>query len=463
MSSRVPKGKRPRSAQTGKRKASSSSASRPKSRGASTTKKQRAPHKPRKRRTARAISPFVFIIAGLFGFAVAIFGLDFLQTRYGQSSVTVELFTWAQDKGLFSPGERQLRSEALRKAVNEALIESGVHKSDLTFQKNVANGTPDEYEYREFRISPSVKFDSLRALLVKKASREGAGVAAVKRSSQRDREMLAIDLGFGRVKRQCLLFVQPIQDVRIAQTKPTPPMTPPQTFQFEPSEAIGSHESAEIAIVVDDCGYDLSLAERLVDIDCPLTFSVLPKTTFASETAEAAHTSGREVMLHLPMEPVRYLGPGFPELEIRCGQNEAEIEMLIDEALTSMPHVSGVNNHEGSRACTDLTAMAAVMSHLKRKRLYFIDSRTTADTVAFKVARSMNLKVANRDVFLDNENEKKAIEAQLEKLVALSIRLKQPVIGICHLRRTTVAVLEEQLPLLRKDGHRFLFASQVVK
>ena len=464
MSSRAPKDKRPRSGQTRKRKASSSSASRPKRRGASSRPKRRkASGKPQGKRTARTISPFVFIIAGLFGFAVAIFGLDFLQTKYGRSSVTVELFTWAQNKGLFSPGERQLRSEALRKAVNEALIESGVHKSNLTFQKSVARGTPDEYEYREFRISVSVKLDSLRALLVQKASRQGAGVVAVKRSSQRDREMLAIDLGFGRVKRQCLLFVQPIQDMRSAQAKPTPPTAPPQTFQLEPSEAIVSQGAAKIAIIVDDCGYDLSLAKRLIQIDCPLTLSILPKTTFASATAELAHTSGLEVMLHLPMEPVRYLDPGIPELEIRCGQTEAEIETLIAEALASVPHVSGVNNHEGSRACADLTAMAAVMSQLKREGLYFIDSRTTADTVAFSVARSMNLKVANRDVFLDNESDKQAIEAQLEKLVALSIRLKQPVIGICHLRRTTVAVLEEQLPLLRKDGHRFLFASQVVK
>jgi len=463
MSSRAPRDKRPRSGRAKKRKASLFSTSRPKRRSASITKKRKALGKLRKRRTTRTISPFVFIIAGLFGFAVAIFGLDCLQTKYGRSSVTVELFTWAQNKGLFSPGERQLRSESLRKAVNEALIESGVHKSNLTFQKSVAKGTPDEYEYREFRTSASVNLDSLRVMLVKKASRVGAGVVAIDKNSLHNSRMLAVDLGFGRVKRQCLLFVQPIKDMKGARATPSPPVSPPQTFQLEPSEAIESHESAEIAIIVDDCGYDLSLARRLVDIDCLLTLSILPKTTFDSATAELAHTSGLEVMLHLPMEPLLYLDPGVPELEIRCGQTEAEIETLIAEALTSVPHVSGVNNHEGSRACADLTAMAAVMSQLKPKGLYFIDSRTTADTVAFSVARSMNLKAANRDVFLDNENEKKAIEAQLEKLVALSIRLKQPVIGICHLRRITVAVLEEQLPLLRKDGHRFLFASQVAK
>ena len=463
MSSRAPKSKRPRSSQAKRKKTSSSSASRPKKRSTSTTKRRKAIGKPRKRRTTRTISPFVFIIAGLFGFTVAIFGLDFLQTKYGRSSVTVELFTWAQDKGLFSSDEREFRSDMLRKAVNEALIESGVHKSNLTFQKSVAKKTPDEYEYREFKVSPSANLDSLRALLVERASREGAGVVAVDRSSHHKRRILAVDLGFGRVKRQCLLFVQPIQEAISAGAKPAEPMSPPQPVELEPSEAIEPHESAEIAIIVDDCGYDLSLAKRLVQIDCPLTLSVLPKTTFALATAELAYQSGREVMLHLPMEPLIRLDPGIPELEIRCGQTEAEIEMLIAEALASVPHVSGVNNHEGSKACANLTVMSAVTSQLKPKGLYFVDSRTTADTVAFSVARSMNLKVANRDVFLDNENDKQAIEAQIMKLVALSISLKQPVIGICHARRITVAVLEEQLPILRKDGHRFLFVSQVVK
>ncbi|MBN2209198.1 MAG: divergent polysaccharide deacetylase family protein [Candidatus Coatesbacteria bacterium] len=395
---------------------------------------------------------------------MAIFGLDFLQTRYGRSPVTVELFTWAQNKGLFSSGGRQLRARALRKAVNEALIESGVHRNNLTFQKNVAKDTTDEYEYREFRVSPSVRLESLRALLVEKASREGAGVVAIEKNSRPDANALAVDLGFGRVKRQCLLFVQPTQDKEGGKEGRPRPTPPPQTPQIAPSEAvIGPGESAEVAIVVDDCGYDLSYARRLVQIGCPLTLSILPRTTFASATAEAAHASGLEVMLHLPMEPVRYLDPRVPELEVRCGQTEAEIETLIAEALASVPHVVGVNNHEGSKACADPKPMTAVMSQLKRRGLYFIDSRTTADTVAFSVARNMNVKAAKRDVFLDNENEEHAIEAELKELVALSIGLKKPVLGICHLRETTVEVLEEQLLLLKRDGHRFLFASQVVR
>ena len=466
MSPRAPKKKARKNGEAKKRRTSSSPASGLKKRKTWLKPRRRsasAKPKSRKKRAARSISPFVFIIAGLFGFAAAIFGLDFLQTKYGRSSVTVEMFTWAQDKGLFSSEDRQLKSEALRKAVNEALIESGVHKSDVTFQKGVAKGTPDEYEYREFRVSPSVGLDSLRALLIRKASREGAGVVASERSSQRDRGVLAIDLGFGRVKRQCLLLVQQIQDEKGTPVKPAPSVAPPESLQLEPSEAPEPLETAEIALVVDDCGYDLSLARRLVDIDCPMTLSILPRTTNANATAQLAHAGGCEVMLHLPMEPVRRTDPHIPELEIKCEQSEAEIESLIAQALNSVPHVKGVNNHEGSRACADLTTMGVVMGQLKKNGLYFVDSRTLADTVAFSVARSVNLRVANRDVFLDNEKDTQAIKTELARLVALSIRLKQPVIGICHLRRKTIAVLEEQIPLLMREGHRFLFASQVVR
>jgi len=473
MSSRAPKKKARKSGEVKKRRTSSPLASGLKKRKATLKRKRRSasakrkprksPGKSRKKRASRSISPFVFIIAGLFGFAAAIFGLDFLQAKYGHSSVTVEMFTWAQDMGLFSDENRQLKSEALRKAVNEALIESGVHKSDVTFQKSVAKGTSDEYEYRELSVSPSVGLDSLRALLIKKASREGAGVVGIEQSSQPNRRVLAIDLGFGRVKRQCLLLVQQIEDEKEAPVKPPPSVTPPESHQLEPSEAPKPRETAEIALVVDDCGYDLSLARRLVNIDCPMTLSILPRTAHANATAQLAHSRGCEVMLHLPMEPLLRTDPHIPELEIACGQSKAEIESLIAQALNSVPHVKGANNHEGSRACADQTIMSAVMGQLKKSGLYFVDSRTTADTVAFSVARSMNLRVANRDVFLDNENDTQAIKTELARLVALSIRLKQPVIGICHLRQKTVAVLEEQIPLLMRDGHRFLRASQVVK
>jgi len=470
MIARLPKGK-PRAG--AKKKTSPPSASNKggkptgsakprKSKGASKSKPGRASGTPRTRRRTKSISPFAFILAGLFAFAVAIFGLDLLQARYGRSSVGVELYTWAQNKGMFSPSKRELKSESLRKAVNEALIESGIHKSNMAFEKSVADGTVDEYEYREFEAPASARLDLLRAALAKKASGVGANVVAFDESTRGHKRILAVDLGYGRVKRQCLLFVQRMPGAGAASPRAGSPIGEAAKIQPGPSQATVSSGTAEVAIIVDDCGYNLALCERLVQIDCPLTLSIMPRTPFAGATARAAEAAGHEVMLHLPLEPVRRLDPHIPELEIRCGQSEREVAGLINAALDSVPYVKGVNNHEGSKACADPKVMRFLMGELKERDLYFVDSRTTVETVAYSMAKSMNLKASNRDIFIDNKNDRQAIKAELERLLALSVTLKRPAIGICHLRRPTVAVLEEELPRLREAGHRFLFASEVV-
>ncbi|MBN1592319.1 MAG: divergent polysaccharide deacetylase family protein [Candidatus Coatesbacteria bacterium] len=388
--------------------------------------------------------------------------MDFLQTRYGSSSVTVEMFSWAQDMGLFSDKNRQKKSEAIRKAVNEALIESGVLRNDMIFQKDISKGAPDEHEYREFNVSEKVELEALQALLADKAAREGASVVAVKKNETPDKRVLAIDLGYGRTKRQCLLLIQKIEKEKL------PPPSSPQPTPIELSSAasiaqLKPTETATVAIIVDDCGYDLSLARRLVDLKCPMTFSVLPKTANASKTAELANENGYEVMIHLPLEPIIRRDPYIPELEIKCDQDDAEIKSLLAQAIESVPHAKGVNNHEGSKACADRRTMGVIMKRLRDAGLFFIDSRTTPDTVAFSTAESIGLKVANRDIFIDNENDVDSIKEQIDKLVELSIKIRQPAIGICHLRPKTVSALEEELPILMKEGHKFLLASQVVE
>jgi len=470
MTARLPRGE----SRAGAKKARPSSASskggkpagpakRRKAKVAGKSEPGRPSGRPRARRRGKFISPFTFILAGLFAFAVAVFVLDFLQARYGRSSVGMELYTWAQNKGLFSPGKRELESESLRKAVNEALLESGIHKSDMAFEKSVAAGTADEYEYREFDAPLSARLDLLRAALAKKASGVGANVVAFDESVHGQKRILAIDLGFGRVKRQCLLFTQPMSGAGAGPARAGPPISAPPKVQPVGSRATVASGTAEVAIIVDDCGYNLALAKRLVQLDCPLTLSIMPMTPFAGETARAANAAGDEVMLHLPLEPVERLDPHIPEVEIKCGQGEREVANLIGMALANVPYVKGVNNHEGSKACADPVVMRFLMDELKKRDLYFIDSRTSAETVAYSVAKSVALKASCRDVFIDNENDRQAIKAALKRLLALSIRLNRPAIGICHLRRPTVAVLEEELPVLRERGCRFLFASDVVK
>lgn len=450
MSSRLPEG-RP-GPKTRKKRSSDSKRS----------KKEVPKTKPRRRRSRRLVSPVVFVIAGLFGFAVVVFGVDLLQKRYGRPSVLSQMVTLSEDKGLFSPAQRRHDADRLRRAVNEALIESGVRKKDLVFQKHVATGTPDEYEYREFKVSDQVKLGLLADRIALKSSSVGARIVASDRSDQPTGTVLAIDVGFGPVKRQCLFFMQPLKPKSPRTATPPPPLATPSPDEAGPSEPTPEGQ-VRIALIVDDCGYQLPLAERLVEIGVPLTVSIMPGTPVAEPTADLAKRAGLEAMLHLPMEPTRRTDPHIPEFEIRCGQSKEDVATLVAQALASVPHVVGVNNHEGSKACTDPELMATLLSQLKERGLYFVDSRTSPDTVALTVAKKIGLRSASRDVFLDNESDEEAIEWALQAAAALSRRANRPVIGICHLRSTTVSVLEKQLPRLKEAGCRFLFASEVVK
>ena len=382
--------------------------------------------------------------------------------RAGQPSFFRRALALARQAGIFSSGARDTRVAQLRTAVNEALTRSGVGSGDLVFQKTVGSGTPTEYEYREFLVSRTVRLDQLAARLERNVRRLGARVIGKKVGQSRGRRVLALDTGFGGIKRQCLLIVQPTKKAQ--PPRPAPAASgrrrPASTDLVAPG---ASENPATLAIIIDDCGYDLGLAKRVLRIGCPLTLSILPEARFATATALLARARGCEAMLHLPMEPVVRTDPNIPDLEVRLGQRRDEIEAIVQEALDAVPGAVGVNNHEGSKATADLLTMMAVMRALRDLGLFFVDSKTTPDSKALLAARRVGVRAASRTAFLDNENDAAAIVENLDKLVELGQRAGRPLIGICHLRPKTVAVLEERLPLLRLAGHRFLLGSQAVK
>ncbi len=156
------------------------------------------------------------------------------------------------------------------------------------------------------------------------------------------------------------------------------------------------------AIVIDDVGNDLEATRKLLALDYPLTFSVLPYVRYSRISAEEAHRSGHEVMLHLPMEPEpgAHASPG--EGAILVGMNAAEVRKAVESDLEAVPFVAGVNNHMGSRATREAALMDEVMKTLAGHRLYFIDSRTTATSLALDTARRQHLPAFYRTVFLDD-------------------------------------------------------------
>ena len=197
----------------------------------------------------------------------------------------------------------------------------------------------------------------------------------------------------------------------------------------------------KIAIIIDDLGYDASLASAFLKLDLSLTFSILPFTPNTKLIALKALNDGLETMLHLPMEPMNYpaINPGDGVLLVSMDR-----EMILDTLnrdLNQVPFVAGVNNHMGSKFTKHEEKMIIVLTELKKKGLYYIDSRTTADTVAFDVAKKMALRTASRDVFLDNHLSENALKIQMERLLSVA-RHKGSAIGIGHPHKRTFDLLK---------------------
>jgi len=216
------------------------------------------------------------------------------------------------------------------------------------------------------------------------------------------------------------------------------------------------------AIVIDDMGRDLDAAHRLLALDFPVTFSVLPHLRYSRITAQEAHRSGKEVMLHLPMEPEpnAHASPG--EGAILVGMRPGEVRRVVQNDLGSVPYVAGVNNHMGSRATQDSALMANLMKILAEHRLYFIDSRTTAASTALDMARRQGLPALYRAVFLDDMESVPYTMDQLEEF-RHKVEQEGVAIAIGHPHPTTIAALAKFLPELEKADIQLVAPSQLVR
>jgi polysaccharide deacetylase 2 family uncharacterized protein YibQ len=206
-----------------------------------------------------------------------------------------------------------------------------------------------------------------------------------------------------------------------------------------------------LAIIMDDLGRSTATARVLASMSQLVTFAILPDEPQAVQVAEIAHAAGREVMLHVPMEPQGYpaVNPGPDALFVK--NSDAEIRHNFDQLLARIPYVAGTNNHMGSRFTEDARALAPVMESLREKGLFFIDSRTTGHSRVTEVASRFGVPTMNRDVFLDNVAEVDAIAREIRRLEGKA-RRQGMAIGICHPYPETLDALRRELPGLTARG-----------
>jgi polysaccharide deacetylase 2 family uncharacterized protein YibQ len=248
---------------------------------------------------------------------------------------------------------------------------------------------------------------------------------------------------------------QPIPSRRAAATPRVAQKTPLDT------RILPKDKRPVVAIIIDDLGYDMNLAKRFMALDTKLTCAVLPHSVYFRQIAELARKGGHEVMLHQPMEPNEFpmIDPGPGALlssmspDDRIKQLNANIDLI--------PGVCGVNNHMGSKTTTMSDEMNQVFTVLKKRGLFFIDSRTTAATLSQSSARLFKVPFAERDVFLDHVRKKSEIRAQIEHLINIA-EVHGKALGIGHPYEITYEVLKEALPEMEKRV-RIIPASEIVE
>ena len=221
-----------------------------------------------------------------------------------------------------------------------------------------------------------------------------------------------------------------------------------------------SSQQPRLAILIDDLGSDRSAADAIFALHIPITVSILPFHAHSQDIARDARQRGCEVMLHLPMQSVANESP--EQQELRSGLSPEEVRNMVEQMLDAIPGADGVNNHQGSQATTDPALMNTLMGELKDEGVFYVDSRTTAATVAFDAAKRKGVPTAFRNVpFLDDVQTKDAVKRQLQ-LAIRSAKQKGEAISIGHPHATTLAALREMPPEAKKQGVQLVLVSELV-
>jgi len=236
--------------------------------------------------------------------------------------------------------------------------------------------------------------------------------------------------------------------------------TEPVSVQPE-SYSLGTAGHAVMAIVIDDFGYNEEPISAFADIDRPLTFAVIPYHLFSHEAAMRGISSGHQVLLHLPMEPLDKAEQS-EELTITVTMSEQDIRDMTKNAIAEIPGLIGVNNHQGSRATADWRVMNGVLSEIKSHNLFFVDSRTNSQSLAASAARQMGIRTGENELFLDNVDDVSAIKAQLRTAQNMAIK-HGSVTVIGHARMKTARAVREMVSELEDNGVQLVFVSQLLQ
>lgn len=352
----------------------------------------------------------------------------------------------------------------LHKAVDNCLSSQGIQtggKKEIV-KENPRQGAEGLIRWRTWQTqviaSQDVTADKIQQLLKEPVVRAGGDVLGIQADHYQGRPVSRLDIGFKETLDKDTVTI--ITDrLYVSSDKETPPAQVSPSAPALPARPSGP--GAPMAIVIDDFGYQADPIEMYAAIDRPITFSVLPYKQYSRMAAERGRSSGHQVLLHLPMEPMT-LPEQVEKDMITVQMSDAQIQEIVSRALQYIPEAIGVNNHQGSRATSDRRVMQTVLSVLRSNQLFFVDSRTIGQTVGADTARQMGVRTGENELFLDNSSDVGYIKTQLRTAQRMALK-NGSVIVIGHARVNTAIAIREMIPELEANGIRLVFVSQMVR
>jgi hypothetical protein len=210
-------------------------------------------------------------------------------------------------------------------------------------------------------------------------------------------------------------------------------------------------------------GYSLDAIYDILSLQEPITVAIIPFSPLSEQTAQIAHKSGLEILLHLPMESINDIEANNSiQGMITTDMSRQEIITTVERNLDQVPNIIGVNNHMGSKVTPSESLMDIILQQLKQRDLFFVDSRTTGKSVAYDVALRLDIPTAQRHIFLDGELDEGYIKEKLIELFSLAQRRGEAV-GICHPLPETLKVLKTYFRLAEEYGVKPVFISELVR
>lgn len=222
-------------------------------------------------------------------------------------------------------------------------------------------------------------------------------------------------------------------------------------------------DKALLVFIIDDFGptWDKNVVSGFIDFPADITISVIPGNRNSKAVSEAATKAGKELFVHLPMEPSERIALG--ERDMIWGKtNATELHAVLDRALKDVPGAVGLNNHMGSRATSNLRLMKTLAVELKRRHLFFIDSRTSDHSEALAAMHEADVDALGRDIFLDVEGDSASVAGRIVETARIA-RKRGWAIAIGHAKKETLAAMNAARPNLERQGFRFVSAGELIR